>query len=56
MNFKGIKSKLLRFKRIFTTNRAIFIFSNPRHDTDYDDLESAKMLKCGSSENGFSTY
>ncbi|PCS24265.1 hypothetical protein BTN49_0083 [Candidatus Enterovibrio escicola] len=56
MNFKGIKSKLLRFKRIFTTNWPIFVSSHPRYNTDYYHSEIAKMLKCGRLENGFTTY
>ncbi|WP_097356434.1 transposase zinc-binding domain-containing protein [Candidatus Enterovibrio escicola] len=56
MNFKGIKSKLLRFKRIFTTNWVIFVSSHPRDDTDYYHSGIANMLKCGSSKNGFATY
>ncbi len=56
MNFKGIKSKLLCFKLIFTTNWAIFVPSHPCYDTDYYHAEIAKMLKGGSLENGFTTY
>ncbi|WP_150138168.1 transposase zinc-binding domain-containing protein [Candidatus Enterovibrio escicola] len=56
MNFKGIKSKLLHLKHIFTTNGVIFVSSHPRYDTDYYYSEIAKMMKCGRSENGFATY
>ncbi|WP_097355790.1 transposase zinc-binding domain-containing protein [Candidatus Enterovibrio escicola] len=56
MNFKGIKSKLLHFKRIITMNWAIFVSNHPRYDTDCYHSEITKMLKCGSSENGFATY
>ncbi|WP_223823738.1 transposase zinc-binding domain-containing protein [Candidatus Enterovibrio escicola] len=30
--------------------------SHPCYVTDYHQSEIAKMLKCGSSENGFATY
>jgi hypothetical protein len=56
MNFKGIKPKLLRFKRIFTTCWSIFVASHPRYNTDYYHSEVNKMLRCGSEENGFATY
>ncbi|WP_097356002.1 transposase zinc-binding domain-containing protein [Candidatus Enterovibrio escicola] len=56
MNFQGIKLKLLRFKRIFTTNWAIFISSHPCYITNYYHSKIAKMLKCGSSDNDLTTY
>ncbi|MFT7389637.1 MAG: hypothetical protein ACI8VC_002906 [Candidatus Endobugula sp.] len=56
MNFKGIKKKLLRFKRLFTTHWLTFVGNNPRYDTHYCHSEVKKMLSCGSKENGFATY
>ncbi len=56
MNFKGLKNKLLRFKRIFTSGWSTFVSNNPRYDTDYYHSEVQKMLTCGSEANGFATY
>ena len=56
MNFKGIKNKILRFKRIFTAHWSAFVASNPRYDTDYYQAEINKMLVCSSEANGFATY
>ncbi|MFT5084600.1 MAG: hypothetical protein ACI9Y1_002655 [Lentisphaeria bacterium] len=56
MNFKGIKQKLLRFKRIFSARWSTFVGNNPRYDTHYYHSEVKKMLSCGSEENGFATY
>lgn len=56
INFRGIKKKLLRFKRIFTSHWSAFVGNNPRYDTDYYYLAVKKMLSCGSEEGGFATY
>ena len=56
MNFKGIKLKLFRFKRIFTEGWRRFVADHPRYNNDYYHSEITKMLKCGSAENGFATY
>ncbi|MFT6387109.1 MAG: hypothetical protein ACJAUP_000479 [Cellvibrionaceae bacterium] len=48
MNVKGIKNKILRFKRIFTTHWAVFVASNPYYDNGYYHAEINKMLICGS--------
>ena len=56
MNFKGIKSKILRFKRIFTEHWAAFATSHPRYDTDYYQAEISKMLTCGSEAGGFAIF
>jgi hypothetical protein len=45
--FKGIKNKILRFKRIFTGHWLAFAANNPRYDTDYYQTEINKMLLCG---------
>lgn len=56
MNFRGLKKKLLRFKRIFTAAWTTFVEDNPRYDTDYYHSEVQKMLSCGSEASGFATY
>ena len=56
MNFKGIKLKLFRFKRIFIDGWMSFVADHPRYNNDYYHSEITKMLKCGSAENGFATY
>ena len=56
MNFKGIKSKILRFKRIFTEHWSAFVTSHPRYDTDYYQAEISKMLTCGSEAGGFAIF
>lgn len=56
MNFRGLKNKLLRFKRVFTTAWSTFVEDNPRYDTDYYHSGIQKRLTCGSEANGFATY
>lgn len=56
MHFRGLKKKLLRFKRIFTAAWSTFVEGNPRYDTDYYHSEVQKMLTCGSEANGFATF
>ncbi len=56
MNFKGIISKFLRFKRIFKENWSAFVRGHPRYDTDYYQAEISKMLTCGSEAGGFAIF
>ncbi len=56
MNFKGMKRKLLRFKRIFIDHFSAFVAKYPRYTTDYYLSEIEKMLRCSSQANGFATY
>lgn len=56
MNFKGIKNKLRRFKRIFESHWSAFVARHPRYNTDYYHAEINKMLTCSSEANGFATY
>ena len=56
MNFKGIKNKILRFKRIFNEHWSAFVTAHPRYDTDYYQAEVSKMLTCGSKAGGFAIY
>jgi Putative transposase/Transposase zinc-binding domain len=56
MNFKGIKNKILRFKRIFTDHWSSFVRTHPRYDTDYYQAEVSKMQTCGSEAGGFAIF
>lgn len=56
MNFKGIKPKLERFKRIFEDNWSDFVEQYPRFDTTHHHCEIAKMLTCGSEAGGFAIF
>ena len=56
MNFKGLKSKLARFKQIFTDHWSAFVIKHPRYNSDYYCAEITKMLDCGSKATGFAVY
>ena len=56
MSYKGIKSKILRLKRIFTEHWSTFVASHHRYDTDYYQTEISKMLTCGSEAGGFAIF
>jgi hypothetical protein len=56
MNFKGIKNKLRRFKKIFDSHWSAFINRYSRYDTDYYHAEINKMLTCSTKANGFATF
>jgi hypothetical protein len=50
INVKGIKKKLLRFKRIFTTPWTTFVGHNPRYDTHYSHSERQKCCRLAMRE------
>ena len=56
MNFKGVKSKLARFKQIFTDHWSAFVIKHPRYNSDYYCAEITKMLDCGSKATGVAVY
>ena len=56
MSFKGIKSKILRFKRLLIEHWSAFVTSHPPYATDYYQAEISKMLACGSEAGGFATF
>ncbi|NQY35307.1 MAG: transposase zinc-binding domain-containing protein [Alteromonadaceae bacterium] len=51
-----MKSKLTRFKQIFTDHWSAFVIKHPRYNSDYYCAEITKMLDCGSKASGFAVY
>ncbi|MFT5082956.1 MAG: hypothetical protein ACI9Y1_000993 [Lentisphaeria bacterium] len=53
MNFKGIKKKLFRFKRIFSAHWPTFVGNNPRYDTHYYHSEVKNCCRVAVRRMGF---